>query len=241
MVKFYKHDIADWMDGTEGLSDGAYRAYHVICQLIYLNEGPIKIHERGLAGRCNQRVDHFKRNLNDLLTVGCVVSNDGLLSVYRCSNELLTILYRRSSVSKSLKNKGATQPQPPLEKSREEKIRLDNKEEKSLVVSKENDSPEIKEMFELWNMVAEALDLPLAKKLTSQRRQRLRRILKEHGMAEFKEVLRNLETSNFLRGENNRGWRADLDFVLQPKSFVRILESSYVNNPTDDQQREFKR
>ena len=43
MVAFYKHDIAAWMDGTESLSDRAYRAYHVIVQMIYLNEGPIAL------------------------------------------------------------------------------------------------------------------------------------------------------------------------------------------------------
>ena len=32
----------------EALSDGAYRAYHVICQLIYLNEGPVALNEHGI-------------------------------------------------------------------------------------------------------------------------------------------------------------------------------------------------
>ena len=51
MVAWYKHDIPDWMDGTEGLDDGPYRVHHVVCQLIYLNEGPIALNEKGIAGR----------------------------------------------------------------------------------------------------------------------------------------------------------------------------------------------
>jgi len=48
-----KHDIAAWMDGTEQLDAEPYRAYHVICQLIYLNEGPVPLQFRGpYAGRC---------------------------------------------------------------------------------------------------------------------------------------------------------------------------------------------
>jgi hypothetical protein len=36
-----------------------------------------------------------------------------------------------------------------------------------------------------------------------------------------------LERSAFCRGENDRGWRADFDFLLQPKSFTKLLEGAY--------------
>ncbi len=44
-MEFYRHEIPSWMDGTEALSDGQYRLYHVVCQLIYQNEGPIRLNE----------------------------------------------------------------------------------------------------------------------------------------------------------------------------------------------------
>ena len=31
----------------------------------------------------------------------------------------------------------------------------------------------------------------------------------------------------FLRGDNDRGWRADIDFVLQAASFTKLMEGSY--------------
>lgn len=67
MVAFFKRDISSWMDGTEGLSDGAYRAYDVICQRIIMLGGPISLNERAIAGTCNQRVDRFRRHLQELL------------------------------------------------------------------------------------------------------------------------------------------------------------------------------
>jgi uncharacterized protein DUF1376 len=70
MVEFYKHNIPKWMDGTEGLDDGEYRVYHVVVELIYLHDGPIVHHESGLAGRCNQHVLAFRRNLQKLLARG---------------------------------------------------------------------------------------------------------------------------------------------------------------------------
>jgi hypothetical protein len=33
--------------------------------------------------------------------------------------------------------------------------------------------------------------------------------------------------SPFLCGENDRGWKANLDFVLQKTSFTRLMEGSY--------------
>lgn len=70
MVAFYKHDIPAWMDGTEQLSDGAYRLYHVVCQLIYLNEGSITLNEHGIAGRCRQSIRTFRANLKELTDAG---------------------------------------------------------------------------------------------------------------------------------------------------------------------------
>jgi len=88
MVAYYKHHIPAWMDGTDELSDGAYRAYHVICQLIYLREGPITLNGRGIAGRCKQRVDRFQRHLDELIRAGKVKIIDGKIHNARAQLEL---------------------------------------------------------------------------------------------------------------------------------------------------------
>jgi hypothetical protein len=88
MVAWFKHDIPAWMDGTEGLDDGPYRAYHVICQLIYLNEGPIALNEHGIAGRCKQSIRSFRTNLKILIDSGKLSLSDGRLSNSRAQKEL---------------------------------------------------------------------------------------------------------------------------------------------------------
>ena len=80
MVAWYKHDIPDWMDGTEGLDDGPYRVHHVVCQLIYLNEGPIALNEKGIAGRCNQSTRAFRAHLQVLLDQNKLTLIDGRLA-----------------------------------------------------------------------------------------------------------------------------------------------------------------
>lgn len=100
MVSFYKHDIPDWMDGTEALSDGAYRAYHVICQLIYLHEGPIMLNERGIAGRCNQSIKAFRKHLQELLDAGKLSLSEGRLSNVRATLELENVRKNRENAGK---------------------------------------------------------------------------------------------------------------------------------------------
>jgi hypothetical protein len=100
MVGFYKHDIPAWMDGTEALSDGAYRAYHVIVQLIMLNEGPIALNERGIAGRCNQAIKSFRVHLDALLKAGKLILCDGRLSNPRAEIELQAVRKNRENAGK---------------------------------------------------------------------------------------------------------------------------------------------
>ena len=100
MVGFYKHDIPAWMDGTEALSDGAYRAYHVILQLIMLNEGPIARNERGIAGRCNQTLKTFSRNLAELIAARKLRVVDGKLDNGRAATELEAIRANRLNAAK---------------------------------------------------------------------------------------------------------------------------------------------
>lgn len=43
------------------------------------------------------------------------------------------------------------------------------------------------------------------------------------------QALANIERSSYLTGKNDRGWRADLDFMLQAKSFDRLHDGGYGN------------
>ena len=42
--------------------------------------------------------------------------------------------------------------------------------------------------------------------------------------------MQKIENSDFLRGVNKSGWVADLDFVLQEASIVKIMEGKYEGN-----------
>ncbi|GJD74127.1 YdaU family protein [Methylobacterium goesingense] len=105
MVGFYKHDIPAWMDGTEKLSDSAYRAYHVVVQLIMLNEGPIALNERGLSGRCNMTVKAFGRALAELIAADKVTVEDGRIHNARAGRELESVMKNRENAGKGGKTR----------------------------------------------------------------------------------------------------------------------------------------
>lgn len=80
--------------------------------------------------------------------------------------------------------------------------------------------------FDAYNETASALGLPVARTLDATRRRKLTAALQTHGLDGWHEALSALSDSPFCLGQTGR-WRADLDFLLQPKSFARLIEGSY--------------
>jgi hypothetical protein len=97
----------------------------------------------------------------------------------------------------------------------------------ALVAVAGDDRAPIARMVELYNQAARELDLPIARAITDQRRDRLRATFKRHGLDGWEAAMHALRKSGHCQGRNDRGWRADLDFLLQPASFVRLIEGRY--------------
>jgi len=83
------------------------------------------------------------------------------------------------------------------------------------------------EILEAWAQRMVPLGFPAVAKMTGQRDRQLRARLKDSTLEEWQRAMDALERSAFCRGENDRGWRADFDFLLQPKSFTKLLEGAY--------------
>lgn len=84
-----------------------------------------------------------------------------------------------------------------------------------------------REVIEAWQTRMVPLGFPAIRKLTAQRERQLKARLRDSTLEEWQRAMDALERSAFCRGENDRGWRADFDFLLQPKSFTKLLEGAY--------------
>lgn len=128
MVVWYKHDIPAWMDGTSGLSDAAYRAFHIICQMIYLGEGPIALNERYLSGACNQSIRGFRSALAELVEAGKISVADGKIANSRAAFELLSVKNNRENARKGGEKSGEVRksPENPKENNADGEATLQN-------------------------------------------------------------------------------------------------------------------
>lgn len=86
-------------------------------------------------------------------------------------------------------------------------------------------SPE--ELVDLYHRLCPSL--PRVRQLTDARRRRLQDLPARLGDVSVEQFFARVEASDFLTGRNNRGWRADIDWILKPEHVVRILEGTYDN------------
>ncbi|MDW9366968.1 DUF1376 domain-containing protein [Sinorhizobium meliloti] len=91
---------------------------------------------------------------------------------------------------------------------------------------------EIDQAVEAFSAMARRSGLSVPKAITATRRRSLLLRIEEHGLPVVLDAIERIGRSRFCRGENDRGWRADLDFLCQSKSFVAILEGKYDDRPS---------
>lgn len=70
-------------------------------------------------------------------------------------------------------------------------------------------------------------NLPRVTKMTDKRIKAISKIQKKYTQSEIIQVFELTNNSEFLTGNNNRGWKADIDFITREEKFVSILEGKY--------------
>ena len=115
-----------------------------------------------------------------------------------------------------------------------DKKELDNKEkeieeENDLIVSKDTIcQTDVRRVIEEWNKLQEVGINPIRDiKPSSKRYQLLKGRIREYGIDEVLNAINNVRNSDFLRGENNRGWTITFDWFVKPNNFLKTLEGNY--------------
>ena len=87
---------------------------------------------------------------------------------------------------------------------------------------------DVQKAFDNYNVVAESCGLPKARFLTPTRRAKIQKRLRDiGGLDAWNEALAKLEVNTWMHGDNDRGWRASLDFMMQESSLLKLLEGVY--------------
>ena len=87
---------------------------------------------------------------------------------------------------------------------------------------------EIEEAISLYNVMAKENGLAVAQRVNGVRSRKIMARLKDcGGIGGWKAALEKVAGNPWLKGENDRGWRADIDFMAQEKSFTKLMEGAY--------------
>lgn len=104
-----------------------------------------------------------------------------------------------------------------------------NNKDNKLFISKDinnsQNSITINNFIDLYHRIC--VSLPRVVKVTDKRKKGILNIIKKYSYDDIKQVFINLENSDFCKGKNDRGWKADLDFILREDKFVATLEGKY--------------
>ena len=70
---------------------------------------------------------------------------------------------------------------------------------------------------------------PSVRSLSEARKKAIKARLNTYSVEDFKTVFENAEASAFLKGKNDRNWRADFDWFIADKNFIKVLEGKYAD------------
>lgn len=76
---------------------------------------------------------------------------------------------------------------------------------------------------------------PPLSKLTDNTEKEISKSLQQYTLDDFKQVFQKAEASKFLKGENERGWKAMFGWLIQTENIAKVLAGSYDNSPTKKQ------
>ena len=103
----------------------------------------------------------------------------------------------------------------------------------NIKIEKENNNSKVdegkpKQIIDLYHQICTSL--PKVVKLTESRKKSINARFKEGITLEmFKEAFTKAQNSSFLTGNNDRGFKADIDFLINANSLTKTLEGKYDN------------
>ena len=100
-----------------------------------------------------------------------------------------------------------------------------NKNKKRIEDNKNKKEDNRKRVVEIYNTYC--TNLPQVQKLTDKRNKSIDKFLEEFTEEQFKEICILANATDFLVGKNEKGWKADFDFLMKTDKATNILEGKY--------------
>lgn len=91
--------------------------------------------------------------------------------------------------------------------------------------------PSIQSIVDAWNSLQNDTAIKPISRMTSSstRYKMLSTRLKEYNIDDVLKAIENIKQSDFLKGNNDKGWIITFDWFVKPNNFPKVLEGNYCN------------
>ena len=85
----------------------------------------------------------------------------------------------------------------------------------------------VKEVIDLYHTIC--VSYPKVKVISAAREKAVLARLDTYSLEDMRTVFENAESSSFMKGENNRRWSANFDWMMNEDNIVKVLEGNYAD------------
>lgn len=193
------------------------------------------------------QIQQFKKWITELVRNGfiCLLSYKGERFIYlpnftrhqvinRPNEEDLNIpkdLINRNKnriTEQSLINHGTiTDLSVPIEEEEKEYIRSSN--ELLCGTSPHAEKIDYNALVDFFNSETQGVFGTIRQPISEKRKGMINARIKEHGKDGFANMIRKAFASDFLKGQNHKGWTATFDWLIKPTNFEKVISGNYDN------------
>ena len=214
--------VSGWMLNRLGLKGTALHVFAIIYGFSQDGEGSFTGSLQYLCDFTNTTKKPVIKALKELTDLGYVVKTENTINgvkfnTYKTSPLVVEKLHRGSGenapgvVEKLHRGSGETPP--------------NNIDINKSLISKEK----VKEVIDLYHSIC--ISFPSVKVVSDARSKCILARLESYGMEDLRTVFENAESSSFLKGDNDRKWSANFDWLMNEKNIVKVLEGNYADKP----------
>ena len=153
-------------------------------------------------------------------------------------NDVPNLIGKETDKAQIMRNKRARDKQLALESGNNVTTQLppvtncyteiEIEKEKDIDIEREKERDiKAQQIVELYNDTC--VSLPHVRTLTDKRKKAIKTRLKKYTQSDIQKTFIIAEESDFLKGNNDRGWRADFDWLINENNMVKVLEGRYSN------------
>ena len=221
-ILFY---TSDFITGTLTMTD-AQRGKYIVLLCLQHQQGGLT--EEDMLNICKTH--------DDKIFAKFIKNEDGLYYNQRMKDE--SDKRKKYSESRSKNRKNICQSYDKHMENENINININNNKDKGGMGGKEKEKkeeidisplPSVSEIIELYHSICESF--PVLKFVSEARKEKIRtRVREMKDLETIKTVFTKMEASKFLKGDNDRKWKATFDWLFDnSKNWVKIYEGNYDN------------